>query len=522
MTAIAATHQTQPSEKQSLVNSTASASNTSSSSPSTFDSIMSALGLSNDSDTSPAIPSASPKTIANTGAPNPSGHSILTAKSQKSVTHKPLKSLKLLTPSQAAQLAAQSQTSQAQSAQSTLASSLASTPSASSSGWSISSTISSVESAIKGGFTDVVDALGGLSGLSSPSSTPVAPPLVAPIIGGQGNLAASKAQVLSAANTATGANSEALQTALAQATSANSAQDPDAADTAMDASALDGARITAAANPTAAQMAASKQQAFANLKPAADVKATETQALPPDAGLSKPDSLDTGAKGGNSSSGDNSNSGNGKSQDNSQSASTATATPGSQTSNPQPQTTQPTVSFSTQVADNMAANTAAAANAAPNLQGVTAPSTGIAVGPATDQSVAANLDTSSLAVTIAAKSVEGAKQFDIRLDPPELGRVDVKLSVDPTGKAQAHLTVEKPQTLEMLQKDSGSLQRSLKDSGVDLSNNGLQFSLKNQQQSASLPQTPRGRALALSAAAIAAPVSTNGYAHGNARLDIRV
>jgi flagellar hook-length control protein FliK len=333
-------------------------------------------------------------------------------------------------------------------------------------------------------------------------------------------LAASKAQVQSAANTATSANSEALQTALAQATSANSAQDPDAADATMDASALDGARITAAANPTAAQMAASKQQAFANLKPAADVKATETQALPPDAGLSKPDSLDTGAKGGNS--GSSSNNANGKSQDNSPSASTATATPGSQPSDPQPQTAQPTVSFSTQVADNMAANTAATANAAPTLQGVTAPATGIAVGPATDQSVAANLDTSSLAVSIAAKSIEGAKQFDIRLDPPELGRVDVKLSVDPTGKAQAHLTVEKPQTLEMLQKDSGSLQRSLKDSGVDLSNNGLQFSLKNQQQSASLPQTPRGRSLALSAAAIAAPVSTNGYAHGNARLDIRV
>jgi flagellar hook-length control protein FliK len=520
LTAIAATHQTQPSEKQSLVNSTASASNTSSSNPSTFDSIMSALGLSNDSDTSPAIPSTSPKTIANAGTTNPSGHSVLTAKSQKSVTHKPLKSLKLLTPGQAAMLAAQSQNAPAQSTQSALASSLASTPSASSSGWSINSTISSVESAIKGGFTDVVDALGGLSGLSSPSSTPAAPPLVAPIIGGQGNLAASKAQVQSAANTATSANSEALQTALAQATSANSAQDPDAADATMDASALDGARITAAANPTAAQMAASKQQAFANLKPAADVKATETQALPPDAGLSKPDSLDTGAKGGNS--GSSSNNANGKSQDNSPSASTATATPGSQPSDPQPQTAQPTVSFSTQVADNMAANTAATANAAPTLQGVTAPATGIAVGPATDQSVAANLDTSSLAVSIAAKSIEGAKQFDIRLDPPELGRVDVKLSVDPTGKAQAHLTVEKPQTLEMLQKDSGSLQRSLKDSGVDLSNNGLQFSLKNQQQSASLPQTPRGRSLALSAAAIAAPVSTNGYAHGNARLDIRV
>ena len=42
----------------------------------------------------------------------------------------------------------------------------------------------------------------------------------------------------------------------------------------------------------------------------------------------------------------------------------------------------------------------------------------------------------ALAVEIAAKSQSGAKQFDIRLDPPELGRVEVRLSIDATGKAR--------------------------------------------------------------------------------------
>ena len=41
-----------------------------------------------------------------------------------------------------------------------------------------------------------------------------------------------------------------------------------------------------------------------------------------------------------------------------------------------------------------------------------------------------------MAVEIAAKSQSGAKQFDIRLDPPELGRVEVRLSIDASGKAQ--------------------------------------------------------------------------------------
>jgi flagellar hook-length control protein FliK len=85
-----------------------------------------------------------------------------------------------------------------------------------------------------------------------------------------------------------------------------------------------------------------------------------------------------------------------------------------------------------------------------------------------------------LAVQIAAKSQSGAKQFDIRLDPPELGRVDVRLSIDSSGKAQAHLTADQPQTLELLQKDASSLTRALRDAGLDVSQNGLNFSLRGQ------------------------------------------
>lgn len=106
----------------------------------------------------------------------------------------------------------------------------------------------------------------------------------------------------------------------------------------------------------------------------------------------------------------------------------------------------------------------------------------------------------ALAVSIAAQNQTGTKQFDIRLDPPELGRVDVKLTVDATGKAQAHLAADKPQTLELLQKDSSTLARALRDSGVQLGNNGLQFSLKGQgRQGTGTPS--RGRTLSVSAVA---------------------
>lgn len=90
-------------------------------------------------------------------------------------------------------------------------------------------------------------------------------------------------------------------------------------------------------------------------------------------------------------------------------------------------------------------------------------------------------DVNQFAVDIAAKSQSGAKQFDIRLDPPELGRVEVRLSIDATGKAEAHLSADQPQTLDLLQKDAASLTRALRDAGLNVAQDGLNFSLRNQQ-----------------------------------------
>jgi len=134
----------------------------------------------------------------------------------------------------------------------------------------------------------------------------------------------------------------------------------------------------------------------------------------------------------------------------------------------------------------------------------------------------------ALAVEIAAKSQSGAKQFDIRLDPPELGRVEVRLSIDATGKASAHLSADQPQTLSLLQKDASVLTRALRDAGLDVSQNGLNFSLRQQsgQDSGAGANAGRraGRGLSLTATisieATAAGAAYSGPADG--RLDIRV
>ncbi len=90
---------------------------------------------------------------------------------------------------------------------------------------------------------------------------------------------------------------------------------------------------------------------------------------------------------------------------------------------------------------------------------------------------------SGLALEIAASAKSGKSRFEIRLDPPELGRIDVRIHVDNHGQVTSHLTVERPETLQMLRQDANQLQRALDNAGLSTGNSGLQFSLRDQSSS---------------------------------------
>ena len=90
---------------------------------------------------------------------------------------------------------------------------------------------------------------------------------------------------------------------------------------------------------------------------------------------------------------------------------------------------------------------------------------------------------SGLALEIAASAKNGKSSFEIRLDPAELGRIDVRIDVDRNGQMTSHLTVEKPETLSMLQQDAPQLQRALDNAGFKTGDGGLQFSLRDQSSS---------------------------------------
>ena len=90
---------------------------------------------------------------------------------------------------------------------------------------------------------------------------------------------------------------------------------------------------------------------------------------------------------------------------------------------------------------------------------------------------------SGLAVDIAARFLSGKSRFEIRLDPPDLGRVDVRLDVDRDGKVTSRLVVDKQETLDLLRRDAPQLERALQQAGFKTGDSGMQFSLRDQNLS---------------------------------------
>ena len=119
----------------------------------------------------------------------------------------------------------------------------------------------------------------------------------------------------------------------------------------------------------------------------------------------------------------------------------------------------------------------------------TASATALTAAAATNDAV----PLSGLAVEIAARARSGNTHFEIRLDPADLGRIDVRIDVDRHGHVTSHLMVEKPETLSMLRQDSPQLQRALDDAGFRTGDGGLQFSLRDQSSSGQNNDSGSGR-----------------------------
>lgn len=94
-------------------------------------------------------------------------------------------------------------------------------------------------------------------------------------------------------------------------------------------------------------------------------------------------------------------------------------------------------------------------------------------------------------MTIGLRSLAGTNHFEIRLDPKDLGRIDVTLDIDKDlGTVKAHLVVDRPETLALLQRDAGSLQQALAQAGLAAGDGSINLSLRSDARSGG--QDPRG------------------------------
>jgi flagellar hook-length control protein FliK len=88
-----------------------------------------------------------------------------------------------------------------------------------------------------------------------------------------------------------------------------------------------------------------------------------------------------------------------------------------------------------------------------------------------------------LAAAMMRRISNGLKEFTLRLDPPELGRVDVRLTVGTDKKVRAVVSTDRPEALKDLALSARDLTRALQEAGLELEENGLSFSMNDQSSS---------------------------------------
>lgn len=85
-----------------------------------------------------------------------------------------------------------------------------------------------------------------------------------------------------------------------------------------------------------------------------------------------------------------------------------------------------------------------------------------------------------VAVSVTKAVQEGVDRITIKLQPPELGRIDVRIDVGVDGRIQAVFAAERPATMEILQRDVRELERALQNAGLSADSGSLSFGLKQQ------------------------------------------
>lgn len=88
--------------------------------------------------------------------------------------------------------------------------------------------------------------------------------------------------------------------------------------------------------------------------------------------------------------------------------------------------------------------------------------------------------TQFVAATLTKSAQTGeSKNMTLRLDPPELGKIEIQMHFTKDKSVKTHMIFEKPETMLMMQRDSHALERAMQQSGLDANGNSLSFELSS-------------------------------------------
>jgi hypothetical protein len=178
---------------------------------------------------------------------------------------------------------------------------------------------------------------------------------------------------------------------------------------------------------------------------------------------------------------------------------------------------------------------AAAAPASADLAPHTATATPAGPTAATRSALAAPSDAptpaqQAVSALVSLGGGQGARQVTVRLDPAELGRLQIRLVQPKDGPAQVTVTAERPQTLDLLVRDEVRLSRALDQAGVPADGRSVTFHLAaaapgtaaDPSRSAPSPATPSPHSAGTGASDAGSGsnrgTQRDGYAAGQRRL----
>lgn len=87
-----------------------------------------------------------------------------------------------------------------------------------------------------------------------------------------------------------------------------------------------------------------------------------------------------------------------------------------------------------------------------------------------------------IGVEIARAAKGDREDLLIRLDPRDMGRINVRLSFDSDGVLRAVMSADSPAALDMLRRESGDLNRALADAGIRSDAQSLRFDARSSDQ----------------------------------------